>query len=232
MPGQNAFPTFGPLAAIRKGAGCTETQNNGTDFVLAPPALRNSQTALAPCSQAPVINTGGIVNAATLQAGPIAPGELLTILGSYLGPTGVSVTFDGVVAPILYSAYGQINLIAPYEIARKSSTSMAVQVNALSSTAITLPVAASSPGIFTTAGSGYGQAAALNKDGSLNGADHPAAPGDYVVLYATGAGQSPGALFGDGVVQNAAQALPSGLVTVRDPDQPATVLCARPPLAS
>ena len=57
------------------------------------------------------------------------------------------------------------------------------------SAALTVSVAPSAPGLFTLNGSGRGQAVAVNQDGSINGADHPATAGDFVILYATGAGQ-------------------------------------------
>jgi len=45
------------------------------------------------------------------------------------------------------------------------------------------------PGIFTFDSSGFGQAAALNEDGSYNTPSNPARPGSIVVLFATGAGK-------------------------------------------
>jgi uncharacterized protein (TIGR03437 family) len=48
---------------------------------------------------------------------------------------------------------------------------------------------AASPGLFTTDGSGSGQIAATNQDGSVNNAAHPAKAGSYITLYATGQGR-------------------------------------------
>jgi uncharacterized protein (TIGR03437 family) len=50
-------------------------------------------------------------------------------------------------------------------------------------------VASASPGIFTTAQDGRGQAAALNEDGRANSPSNPAAKGSVIVLYGTGQGQ-------------------------------------------
>ena len=47
---------------------------------------------------------------------------------------------------------------------------------------------AESPGLFTVDGSGSGQIAAVNEDGSLNNGAHPAKAGSVVTLYATGQG--------------------------------------------
>jgi uncharacterized protein (TIGR03437 family) len=47
---------------------------------------------------------------------------------------------------------------------------------------------AESPGLFTVDGSGSGQIAAVNADGSLNNGANPAKAGSVVTLYATGQG--------------------------------------------
>jgi uncharacterized protein (TIGR03437 family) len=51
-------------------------------------------------------------------------------------------------------------------------------------------VAASALGIFTSDGSGTGQVAALNQDGTINSASNPADRGAILVLYSTGEGQT------------------------------------------
>jgi uncharacterized protein (TIGR03437 family) len=51
-------------------------------------------------------------------------------------------------------------------------------------------VVASKPGIFTLNGSGSGQAAVLNQDGSINSPRNPADPGSVVSLFLTGTGQT------------------------------------------
>jgi uncharacterized protein (TIGR03437 family) len=53
---------------------------------------------------------------------------------------------------------------------------------------VSVPVQAASPAVFALDGSGGGQGAILNQDGSVNSQSNPAAPGSVVVLYATGAG--------------------------------------------
>lgn len=52
-----------------------------------------------------------------------------------------------------------------------------------------MPVYPANPGIFTS-GKGSGQAAAVNQDGLLNDANHPAPAGTIILLYATGEGQT------------------------------------------
>jgi uncharacterized protein (TIGR03437 family) len=53
----------------------------------------------------------------------------------------------------------------------------------------TLLIASASPGLFTMAQSGAGQAAALNRDLSVNSSSNPASPGSTIVLFGTGQGQ-------------------------------------------
>jgi uncharacterized protein (TIGR03437 family) len=53
-----------------------------------------------------------------------------------------------------------------------------------------MPVFPSRPGLFTLDGSGIGQAAVLNEDGTLNNASNPAARGSVITLFGTGGGES------------------------------------------
>jgi uncharacterized protein (TIGR03437 family) len=50
--------------------------------------------------------------------------------------------------------------------------------------------ASTAPGVFTADGSGSGQAAATNQDGTRNGTASPAPAGSVLSLYATGEGQT------------------------------------------
>jgi uncharacterized protein (TIGR03437 family) len=149
----------------------------------------------------------------------VAPGEIVSIFGSGIGPAngrstqpgaegrmptsvdGVSVTFDGVPAPITYAGPDQINAIVPYAVAGRTTTQVAVRRPSGNLSAAAAVVEAV-PGLFTYDGSGKGAVAALNQDGSINTAQNPAAPGSVVVLYAAGAGQFTKA-FPDGQVVGA-----------------------------
>ena len=102
---------------------------------------------------------------------------------------GTRVLFGTVAAPILYASTGQVNAVVPYEVAGQSQVAIQVQYQGTSSVS-TLPVAGAAPGIFTSNSTGTGPAAALNQNGSLNGASNPAADGAYVILYFTGGGQT------------------------------------------
>jgi uncharacterized protein (TIGR03437 family) len=156
----------------------------------------------------PRIADHSVVNAASFRDGAVAPGELVTIFGSNLGPNKLigyqltashllstalaetRVLFDGIPAPLLYVRNDQVGAIVPFAVSDETSTQVVVEHNGVPSGTLTTPVAKSAPGLFTASATGKGQAAALNEDMSLNSASHPAAPGSIVVLYATGAGET------------------------------------------
>jgi hypothetical protein len=158
---------------------------------------------------APVPSIATLLNAASLLPGAVAPGEIVTIKGSNLGPptpgvagtiltsgfyatsvAGTQVTFDGVAAPLLYVSAGQINAVVPYALNNKTTTNVQVSVNGIASSIRAFQVAPSAPGIFTVDASGSGQAAVINQDGTVNGPLNPAAPGSIIAIYATGEGQT------------------------------------------
>lgn len=152
----------------------------------------------------PAFSSAGVANAASFAGGTIAPGEIVAIFGSAMGGTQLQtaipisgqigsvlaqtrVLFDGIPAPVLYTQNGNIGVVVPYAVAGQSSSQVQVEYQGVKSTAVSMPISAAAPGIFTFDSSGKGQAAALN-DGTVNGVAHPAAPGSIVVLYGTGAG--------------------------------------------
>jgi uncharacterized protein (TIGR03437 family) len=155
----------------------------------------------------PAITAAGVANAASGKAGPVAPGELVSIYGSAIGPAagtnlqftnpvlvsnaleGVHVLFDGVPAAITYASAGQVNAVVPYGVAGHAATQLQVEYLGQVSAPIALPVAALSPAIFTADASGGGQGAILNLIGSpFNSAANPAARGDFVAIFGTGIG--------------------------------------------
>ena len=171
---------------------------------LANPALFGTATvtvAPPPLSVA----SGGVVNAASFQQGPVAPGEIVTIFGSGIGPVagagaqldaqgrlaaliaGTQVLFDRTPAPLAYVSAQQINAIVPYEVAGQKSTQMVVTRNGQSSPPIALPVAAASPAVILDS---PGRAAVLNEDGLRNSPQVGAPRGTVVTLFGTGEGQT------------------------------------------
>jgi len=153
---------------------------------------------------APYVEPACVVNAASYQSGPVAPGEIVSIFGQVLGPVGgagavldsqghiakslagVSAAFDGTPAPLLYAGPNQVNAIVPFGLAGKTSTQLVVSFQGAASQETTLTVSTAAPGAFTNAGSA--QAVAYNQDGTLNGPSNPAMRGSIVALWMTGAG--------------------------------------------
>ena len=138
--------------------------------------------------------------------GPSHPGEILSIFGPGIGPAepafavpqngrlptallNTSVDIDGIAAPLLYIAENQINAVAPFGIAGATSADVRIHKQSFDIDPVVLPVAAAAPGGFTLDGSGGGQVAAVNQDGTINGPDHPAPQGSIVSLYFAGFGQ-------------------------------------------
>jgi uncharacterized protein (TIGR03437 family) len=149
-----------------------------------------------------------IVNGASFLAGPVSPGELVSIFGTNLGPTtginftpdnshvdttlgGTTVTFNGVAAPLTYVGALQINAIVPYEVAEVapgSSINVTVNYNGVISASFMVTTTATAPGIFSANQTGNGQGAILNSNESANNASNPAPKGSTVSIYATGEG--------------------------------------------
>jgi len=129
-----------------------------------------------------------VVNAATLIAGggEVAPGEIVTLFGSGFGSQS-TVNFDGVASPVFYASNCQINTVVPFGVT-SNATSVSVQAGQLTIGPVQLPVVPADPGIFTDNGTGTGQAAVVNQDGSIDSASNPAPRGTVVAVYMTGVG--------------------------------------------
>jgi uncharacterized protein (TIGR03437 family) len=172
---------------------------------------------LSPNSNAQIFPLVCMGNAATYEArAPLAPGEIVTLFGTGLGPqqgiqtqadllipfpldvAGVVVTFDGTPAPLLWVQDTQINAVAPWSLTPGQSTQVCVSYINMQTNCLTWPVAQVAAGVFTVDGT---YAAALNQDGTVNSADHPAPAGSIVAIFATGLGpinppQADGSLVG------------------------------------
>jgi uncharacterized protein (TIGR03437 family) len=146
----------------------------------------NAVRMLAPVSAG--ITVTAVTNAASNLAGPIAPGELVVLYGS--GLDGVqTVLFNGVAGPMLYATPGQVGAVTPYSV-NGGPVQVVVQSAGAASAPVAVAAASTAPGVFTADGSGSGQAAATNQDGTRNGTASPAPAGSVLSLYATGEGQT------------------------------------------
>jgi uncharacterized protein (TIGR03437 family) len=151
----------------------------------------------------PAPTVTGVVNAATLEA-TISPGALVSILGTDLStppitaqydsaglyPTSLgdtTVTFNGIAAPLVYVSTSQINAVVPYGVAGQKTVEVVVR-HYLPASPFSLPIADTSPGIFSVSQTGRGQGAILNTNSTPNSVDNPARKGSVIQIFATGAG--------------------------------------------
>jgi uncharacterized protein (TIGR03437 family) len=143
------------------------------------------------------------VNAASRAGTAIAPGELVSIYGTSLGPTaaetapagalpttlgGVTVTFDGTAVPIKYVSAYRVDVQAPFALQSGGQTTIRVTNGSNSSANVQVPVVSSAPGLFTTQPDGTGQVQAINQDGTLNSLTQAAPKGSIISVYASGLG--------------------------------------------
>jgi uncharacterized protein (TIGR03437 family) len=154
-------------------------------------------------SHPPVL--AAVVNAASSAAGAIAPGEIIAIFGTGIGPAPTGLTLDaagkvatnsggtellinGIPAPLIYVSATQVNAIVPYEVGTKGSASLQIVSGGVLSGIWNIAVASTAPAIFSIGSTGLGLAAVLNQDNSVNGPSNPASRGTLIQIYGTGEG--------------------------------------------
>lgn len=155
-------------------------------------------------ADAPVVFSGGVVNAADYTHS-ISPGMIIAVFGTGLAPgtdqapsiplptvlDGVSVeVVDGsnvIQAPLFFISAGQINAQLPFETA---SSSVQVRVRNGQGVSNSEPVAVTqrSPSLFTRTMDGKGEAIVLHANYTPVSTTAPAKPGEVVILYLTGLG--------------------------------------------
>jgi uncharacterized protein (TIGR03437 family) len=147
-----------------------------------------------------------VVNAASGVGGQIAPGEIVTIYGTGLGPatgtlgqlgadgkfttqqSGTTVSFGGTNAPIIFTSATQVSAVVPYSMPIGATVDVSVTYQDQTLTATAVPVVASAVGMFTLNASGGGQAAAVNQNNAINDTARPAPLGSVLTVYVSGEG--------------------------------------------
>lgn len=131
----------------------------------------------------------------------LAPGALFSLYGSKLAPSGysnetntntwprdmngVSVTINGIAAPLYYVSATQINGQIPFETAPGNATAT-VANNGSQTGQVKFQVVAAQPDVLVQ--NGGTQAIAVNQTGTVNTPSTPAHAGDVEVLYLSGIG--------------------------------------------
>jgi uncharacterized protein (TIGR03437 family) len=148
------------------------------------------------------LNPQGVTSAASFfpPGAPISPGEFIALFGTGLagstqtapppyGPTlaGVSVSINGTPAPLYFVSPQQIDCLVPYATQGPTAT-IVVQNGSGNSNTVTVPVAATSPSVFSLNQTGTGFGAVLHLDGSIVDLSRPAVSGETVSIFLTGMG--------------------------------------------
>jgi len=174
----------------------------------------SNNNAIRVLQPVPAINASGIVNAASYTAAPPVAGSIAVLFGTNLAASlvggsrnpplktslgGVSVTVNGVSAPLFYVSPLQIAFQVPWETAGQSQVSVTVTNSGVTSAPVALPLSPVAPAIFSVNQQGNGQGSVLiaNSDviaapsGSITGrTTNPVsrAAFPYISIYCTGLG--------------------------------------------
>jgi len=163
-------------------------------------------TAVLARAEAPLYSADSIVNSADNQPGILAPNTLATIYGKNLAygtkalspddvrggilptvfpGTGTHVIIGSLLANLIYVSPTQINFLVPPNLI-PGTVNLNVVVDGWAGPTVAIQLASASPALFQIGP----VAIATHADGSLITSDSAAHPGDAVVLYATGLGQT------------------------------------------
>ena len=155
----------------------------------------------------PSYSPASIVNSASSLTGGFAPNTIVSLYGSGLAfitkaisadeirsgilptvltGTGVSVLVNRLPAHILFVSPGQVNLIVPSTLA-PGPAELYLTLDGRAGPVIPVRLETASPALYLQA---TGMAVATRADGSLVNRESPARAGDWVILYATGLGET------------------------------------------
>jgi uncharacterized protein (TIGR03437 family) len=182
---------------------------------------------------APSYSAASILNAASNQADAYAPNTFLSIYGTNLAyatrglgsgdinggtlptvlpGTGVRVWVANIPAHIYYVSPTQINILLPTNLV-PGPTQLRVQLDSTYGPPIKLTITSVAPALFQLDAR---MVIAVHANGQLIEADAPAAPGETVVLFATGLGET--------VPEPGYGAIPTAAATLKDLDSFAILL--------
>jgi uncharacterized protein (TIGR03437 family) len=158
---------------------------------------------------APVVTFQGVQDNVLFASDPLAPGENAIVTGEqfFFGdpvtapsppplPTnlnGVQVLVNDLPAPVFYAGYGQIGFQVPYETQPGDATLRVIRDDQVSN-AVAFAVVDLAPRLMRLGVADYGFI--VNQDGTNpipvtpDGTGHPALPGDTLIIFGTGFGQT------------------------------------------
>jgi uncharacterized protein (TIGR03437 family) len=159
--------------------------------------LLNAVRLLKPQARpvAPFISPGGIINAASLAPGAVAPGSIASVFGSFgvttpaqaatvplpltLGAASLQFqTGAYLAAPLFYAGPNQLNIQIPWEVAGSTIAAVTPFSNGLAGASQSIQFAAYAPGIFTITDANYRPINSSN----------PTSAGSLIQIFCTGLG--------------------------------------------
>ena len=173
-------------------------------------------------SNAPFYTAASVVDAATNLPGAVAPNGLVSLYGTKLSfstralqaqdliadalptalaGTGVRITISAIAVPILFVSPQQVNFLVP-PILRPGRYKLQLIRDGWSGPEVELEVADVAPGTFVMESRFV---IATHADGALIDAAAPARPGEIVIVYASGLGQTTPRLLNLNIPRGAAQ---------------------------
>jgi uncharacterized protein (TIGR03437 family) len=195
----NSTNRYGVLSGYDAGPGYDLATGLGSvdafNLVTAPAAWATNDRST------PSIGDGGIVNAASLTPGPVAPGSIVTVIGSFglnfpssssgypLPPilSGLALkTGDGYPVPLFFASAAQANIQLPWELAGQTQSSLMAVVGGQTSAPQSIDLTPFAPGIFRM--NDQGQGAILDASYRLVDAFNPTTPHAIIQIYCTGLG--------------------------------------------
>jgi uncharacterized protein (TIGR03437 family) len=185
----------------------------GPCFTTAAPQLStDSSKQPSPITPLPENGSTGTTTSTSTSSGTswFAPGELISLYGSGLGPknaasaqvggdgriatqlAGTRILFEGVAAPVLYASDGRVNTVIPFTMYGYPLVRVQVEYNGALSDVVPLTMSESAPFVFTGPDPGTGSPVAIviNQDGSVNSPSKPAAAGSIITIYGSGFGRT------------------------------------------
>ncbi len=149
------------------------------------------------------INPQGVINPTSFSptGSPIAPGDFIRLYGSGWATTvqsatppypqtlnGVTVLVNNAPASIYLVTPTTIDFLVPWATPAPGTATIVVKTASGTSNTVTVPVAATAPGILSVAQNGSGPAVMQHSDYTPVSPDHPAAGGEALIIYVTGLG--------------------------------------------